>query len=284
MSGLASAGTTVVLALLAVLGGAGLGHWWGSRHPVGASPPVVGWSLIAGGVGLRLAVEAVSLPGAAALVVASHGLLVAACLANRGRTGVAVITLGLVVMLAPTVLNGGMPVSRDALASIGSAAPPPELPGGRHVEVDRDRLAILGDVLPLPSGGRPVSFGELIALAGLADVAFRSAGQLAGRRLHRLGVLRSVPGDPTAHERGPWSDLDLSDLEAEAPTVVVLGPAPASPVASHLRSAGRAVRTAPVASYPGTARGTAIARRELRPTEWRPRTVGADDQEGDESA
>jgi hypothetical protein len=137
-----------------------------------------------------------------------------------------------------------MPVSRDALARMGWPSPPPDLPGARHVEVGRDRLTVLGGVVPLPLRGRPVSFGELILLAGLADVAFNATADAAARRARRLGVLRSVCAGTGASGAVCWSDVDLAALEDEGPTVVVLGPVP-NPTAPTRPDAAR--RRAPAA-------------------------------------
>jgi hypothetical protein len=215
MSGLDSAGTTAVLVLLAIAVGSGLAQLLPGKLRGRRKPPIAGVGLLGAGIGARLAVELLDIPGGLIVLIASFGLLVAACVLNLTRAGTPVVTLGLVVMLAPTVVNGGMPVSADALRSMDMSAIDANLPGERHVEVEYDQLRVLGDVLPLPFGGRPVSFGELIALVGLADVAFHAVGRKTGRR-------RRTPRGP-ARRLDPILVLE-EPIDDGEPSVVVLGP------------------------------------------------------------
>lgn len=149
------------------------------------APKRVEWpAAIAAGLALRLVVELVDIPGGVALLVASYGLLLAGCFKNFSWTGTGVVAVGLLLMLAPTVINGGMPVDADALASVGGDTETAALPGERHLAQPGDDLEILSDIVPVPFTGRVVSFGELIALVGLADVVTN----VVARRHRRLGV------------------------------------------------------------------------------------------------
>jgi hypothetical protein len=226
MSGLASAFTTAVLAAVALAVGNGLARMLPGRVPGRRRPPIAGVGLLGAGIGARLAVELLNLPGGLVVLIASYGLLVAACLLNLTRPGTPVLLLGLVLMLAATVVNGGMPVSAHALDSMGLHPSASKLPGERHVEVERDQLRVLGDVVPLPLGGRPVSFGELIALVGLADVAFHAVGRRSARRRPASGPAQQL--DPALVLEEP--------IEDDEPSVVVLGPVASERAAKPARS------------------------------------------------
>lgn len=165
---------------------------------------------LAAGAALRLAVEAVDLPGGLALLIASYGLLMAGCLANLSWTGSGVVAFGLALMVAPTVINGGMPVDADALGSVGLEVRSAELPGERHVNQPGDGVDVLNDIVPVPGFGRVVSFGELIVLVGLADVA----SNVVARRFRRVGI----PVEVLLPPREPVPVLDLDDLDDTAET------------------------------------------------------------------
>mgnify|MGYP000530614793 CR=1 FL=1 len=126
----------------------------------------------------------------------SLAVLVAFAVSNAHVTGVAVVGLGLVLNLAAVVLNDGMPVRPGALvaagvverADLGST----ELDAPRHLETPRDRVPVLGDVLPVPVAREVLSFGDLIILVGTAD----AVRDLARRR------------------RARWSRVDRVDYES----------------------------------------------------------------------
>jgi hypothetical protein len=219
MSGPAAALTTIGLVLLALAVGGACARVLPRRAAPRRRAPAVGVPLVAVGVVLRLGVEVVHVPGGLALLVASYGLLIGACLLNLARPGAPLVALGLLVMLGPTVVDGGMPVRASALRAMSVETTTAALPGERHVEVERDQVAVLGELVPLPLGGRPTSFGELIALVGLADLAFH-AGWPAGIRQRR----RSRRADDVERPLDP--DLLLFEpppADDEPPTVVVLG-------------------------------------------------------------
>lgn len=126
----------------------------------------------------------------------SLAVLAAFAASNVHVTGVAVVGLGLVLNLAAVVLNNGMPVRPAALVAAGvverAELPDAELAAPRHLETPRDRLPVLGDVLPVPIAQEVLSFGDLIILFGTAD----AVRDLARRR------------------RGRWSRVDRSDYES----------------------------------------------------------------------
>jgi hypothetical protein len=105
-----------------------------------------------------------------------HGLL---------RAGLVLMAAGWLLNLAAIVPNGGMPVSRAALARVGA---PPDLaveqtivekhvPAGR-----RTSLGWLGDVIPVPALRAVISAGDVLLLAGVAvAVAGGTASRPRGR-------------------------------------------------------------------------------------------------------
>ena len=219
MSGFGSAATTALLVVVAVAIGALLGGHRGPRraHARSRRTLEVVWApALAVGIGLRLLVELLTVPGGVVLLLASYALLLAVCVKNLTWTGTPIVLLGLGLMVLPAVLDGGTPVSRDALSRMGHDNPPAALPGERHLEVERDQLRVLGDTLPLPLGGRPTSFGELILLVGVGDVAFNIAARRNGRRRSASSIA----------EGGADSLADLvvaTDPLEDEPTVVVIG-------------------------------------------------------------
>ncbi len=173
------------------------------------APKRVEWPAeIVGGIALRLMVETIDLPGGVALLVASYGLLIAACLKNLSWTGTGVVAFGLLLMVLPTVLNGGMPVDADALASVGGTTTSAALAGERHLSQPGDVADVLSDIVPVPFMGRVVSFGELIALVGLADVV----SNVVARRYRRVGMPVEVmlPRQPVVNLRDGYLDDDTA--------------------------------------------------------------------------
>ncbi len=170
-------------AVVAVATGAALGLVSSGR---GRRPGRVRWwGLIPAGLALRAVVEVIDLPAGVAVLMASYALLLAAAVLNLNWRGSSLVALGLALCALVVSLDGGTPVSRDALATAGRydlLASGPALPGERHIEQDRDRLVILGDVLPVPLTRHVTSFGELLALVGLGDVAFNVTARRPARR------------------------------------------------------------------------------------------------------
>lgn len=172
----------MVLLVVAILGGAA----WGLARP----------RLGARSVRLHLRRPALLAVGAVGISIAqlAHGdlatlsmglalaVLVAFAAANLHVTGIAVIGLGLLLNLVAVVLNNGMPVRGEALVVAEvvelSDLPTTTLRGPRHLETDADRLAVLGDVLPVPWAREVVSFGDLVVVLG----AFDALREVARRR------------------------------------------------------------------------------------------------------
>jgi len=184
--------------LLAAVAGVVLGVL---RAPLGAHlrDPVVHLPALAGiGVALQVATGFVGGDGAGRLLGASLVVLLAFALRNRQLVGAGVLATGLALNALVVLADGAMPVRAEAVVRAGIAEPSElaqvDLGGGRRFERDDDRLALLGDVVPVRSLGAVLSFGDLVAMAGvgalagdLARHAGRGRRRWPGSALARLG-------------------------------------------------------------------------------------------------
>lgn len=176
----------------------------------------------------RLVALALLTQAAGALVggpVHALGLLASAALAlcflaaNRGLRGTGLVTLGLAANALVIMLNGAMPVSRDAAAQAGASSFAIE--DGldrRHVLADdRTRLPLLGDVVPVRLPLRPevVSPGDVLVAAGLAQLVV--VGMLSGGSGARgSGPGRTPPAGPVRSTRrgnGPAAPRSVPRVE-----------------------------------------------------------------------
>lgn len=112
-----------------------------------------------------------------ALVLCAYVALLTFALANLRMVGMAVVALGLGLNAAVILANEGMPVDPGAVVAAGLARAEQlasvDLGNSRQWQDDDDRLAALGDVVPVAMLDEVVSFGDLILAAGLANVSFR---------------------------------------------------------------------------------------------------------------
>lgn len=153
------------------------------------------WWLLAP-IGLALQLVPVTDGAATAALITSYVLLLAFTAANVRVPGVLLILLGLALNLAVIAPNGGMPVSRDALARSGQESTLADLRAGEgvkhHLEEPDDVLTPLSDVIAI---GRPIdqvaSVGDVLVYVGLVWLI------VAVMR----GVRRDGPADPVP----PWT-------------------------------------------------------------------------------
>jgi len=125
-------------------------------------------------------------------VIVSYVLLTAFALMNIRLIGMPVVLVGLLLNFAVITVNSGMPVSADAMQSVGRNPGALERTAKRHLEKPDDTLTFLGDVLPVEPFHEVISFGDLILAFGLANVVFRllqPAPLLVRRRPDSLDVL-----------------------------------------------------------------------------------------------
>lgn len=147
---------------------------------------------------------------AVVLILLSYVALLAFALANLRLTGMAVVGLGLALNALVIAANNGMPVDPEAVVATGLSRPSElesiELGAGRRWQEPDDRLAVLGDIVPVAVLDEVVSFGDLVLAAGLANVGFRLLRPAAGRR--SSGAPRRYDGHRwpgVAFSAGPWA-------------------------------------------------------------------------------
>lgn len=170
----------VVLLVVAVLGGLAAGLL---RPPLGARGVRLHLHrlplLAAGAAGTAVA-QALHGDGGSLAMGLALAVLLAFVAGNLHVTGIAVIGAGLLLNLVAVVLNNGMPVRGGALVAAdvvrADELASTSFDGPRHLETSSDRLAVLGDVLPVPITREVLSFGDLIVLVGVAD-ALRELGR-----------------------------------------------------------------------------------------------------------
>ncbi len=181
------------LAVLALLGGLALAGVLGGR--LGNLPaerlrwPVLAFVAVA--LYWAPSVVGAARPAAVALLLCSYAALLTFAAANLRLAGMAVVALGLGLNAAVILANGGMPVDPAAVVAAGLAGPEElrsiDLGPGRQWQAGDDRLAGLGDVVPVRALDEVVSFGDLILAAGLANVGFRLLRPVAGGRSRDTG-------------------------------------------------------------------------------------------------
>lgn len=107
---------------------------------------------------VQAALPAVQLTGALAhaafwVWLGTFPLLVGVAWANRRQPGMVVLGTGLALNAVVIALNGGMPVSEQAVLAVGSATVAQNIPAGDfvHVVVTATTRAVwLADVIPVP--------------------------------------------------------------------------------------------------------------------------------------
>ena len=133
------------------------------------------WEVAAGAIAVQILADAFGWTGVFPFVLglASVAALVYVAWMNRRVGGMVLVAVGLAMNLVPMLVNGGTPVSVDAMVSSGAMTRAEvgtvELTGPRHLASSDDLITSLGAVIPLPFG-LVISFGDLIALAGVVLV------------------------------------------------------------------------------------------------------------------
>ena len=97
------------------------------------------------------------------MLLGSYALLLGGILLNRTAPGIALAGVGILMNFLVIALNGGMPVSPEAIALAGGGSDPTL--GIKHVILDgTTRLPFLADVLPLPRS--VISLGDVFLALG----------------------------------------------------------------------------------------------------------------------
>lgn len=229
-----------MLTLLAVVLGIGIGLLTGGRLHRLTGIVVRRVPLALAGFVIPLVTIQFELSHAPVLVAVGLVCVCAFAVSNLHLIGMGVVLIGVLTNLTPILVNGHFPVDPDALVaaelaeetSVDSVV----LTGGRELQQPGDRLTFLGDVIPVPATGQVLSFGDLIILIGLTDVAAHLVMRRRRRRVQPRGgieALRSINRTTPAHDWGtapsptPESASQYSaSPDADAPSM--LAPARAS--------------------------------------------------------
>jgi hypothetical protein len=137
-------------------------HWWGLAL-VGLGIQFVPLPEGEGGIDLALR---------ATVLVVSYVLLLTFAAANLRVAGMALLLAGLAMNFAVIAINGGMPVSAEALRSSGQddvlASLQAERADKHHLKTTDDQLTFLADVIAIPPPiGQAISIGDVFIYAGL---------------------------------------------------------------------------------------------------------------------
>lgn len=131
------------------------------------------WAVALAGLALQASPlpSGVGRPVGSAMLVGSYGLLIAFAWVNRRLPALWLVMVGLVLNILVIAVNGGMPVSANALETAGARAE--DLLGAgtakHHLMGPRDTLTPLGDVIGIPQPvGAVISIGDALLYAGVA--------------------------------------------------------------------------------------------------------------------
>jgi hypothetical protein len=106
------------------------------------------------------------------LLLVSFAALIAFAVRNLALPGFRLVLLGILLNFLVIAVNGGMPVSRAALAASGQMDTLEALVHGggakHHLATDEDLLVPLGDVIPVAPIHNVVSAGDILTYAGAA--------------------------------------------------------------------------------------------------------------------
>ncbi|MGZ4131534.1 MAG: DUF5317 domain-containing protein [Actinomycetota bacterium] len=129
------------------------------------------WWLAAAGIGMQL----LDPPGlwGHLLLIASFAVLLTFAAVNVEQPGVLLIGAGLLLNALVITVNGGMPISRQAIVRSGQEETLPDLVAGgggakHHLADDGTRLLLLGDVIAVPPPiAQAMSVGDLVMYGGV---------------------------------------------------------------------------------------------------------------------
>lgn len=178
--------------ILAVVAGAGIALLAGGRPRFLAGRTLRMWPLLAAGLVLQGLSGRLDDRGTIGWLLASYALLLAFAAANVSTVGMWLVATGVAMNLAAIALNAGMPVRPTALVASGLAEPgragEVRLAAKHHLARPSDRLAVLGDIIPVAPLGEVVSFGDVVMAVGTADVVAHLLARPAGRRRRTRGL------------------------------------------------------------------------------------------------
>jgi hypothetical protein len=148
---------------------------------------------------LGLLLQLVNPPGRwpLAMLIVSFVLLVVFIVANLRITGFALLLIGVSMNFTVIAVNGGMPVSREAVVASGQTDTFEGLAHHRgakhHLAGPDDRLLFLGDVIAIPQPvAQVISIGDVFTYAGVGVVI--AAAMRRRERSPQLAPVQEAPG------------------------------------------------------------------------------------------
>jgi hypothetical protein len=120
-----------------------------------------------------------------ALVLVSFACVFAFAALNWHLSGMTLVAIGALMNFVVISVNGGMPVSLDALAEAGLGNPftgNGVTKGAHHALTASSRLTFLADKIPLKIGSNVVSIGDIVIWAGLLVIVQQLMVGRPGRR------------------------------------------------------------------------------------------------------
>ncbi len=211
----------MVLTPLAIAIGLIIGFLRGGRFDAVLENRVAAWPLLAAGIVFQTLGETFDIPGRAVVVMIGLLCLIGCAMKNLHIAGAAVAGIGVTLNMAVLVVNGYIPVSFDALTAFGNdVTVNPSATGLWRIETDDTSLSFLGDVVPTPILNTPISFGDLIMLAGLMVIATNVVlrGQRQGIAPDDLFAGETTIEPETLGLEAIESDIDLREA------VVIVSP------------------------------------------------------------
>ena len=132
--------------------------------------------LLVAGAALTVLADLAPIPGAIGLLIVGLLMLLAGVAANFHLAGAITLGIGILLNTVVMVVNAHIPVRLESLVSsgeVGAGDLSPDLSSVRQLEDADTRLAFLGDIVPIGILNTVVSFGDLIASAGVIVLVFR---------------------------------------------------------------------------------------------------------------
>lgn len=150
-------------------------------------------------IGASVAIDRSTIGAASLVAIIGIAATLVFVVRNIHLVGVAVVGIGLIVNLAPVVLNGAVPVRPGALVEANIVQPDElarvTLAGSRRLSDDSTMLSVLGDTIPLELTRQVISYGDLILVVGLADAIANAMRRR--RRRRRYGAITTT--NPAQH-------------------------------------------------------------------------------------
>lgn len=144
-------------------------------------------SLLVLAVAVTAALDHVDLPAAHWWAIGGLGAGLVFTIRNLLLPGMAIIAIGILLNLVPIVVNGATPVRAGALVEAGMVEEADlgrvELAGARVIADQDTDLGWMGDTVPVTAFDQVLSFGDLIALVGVATVVVNGMRRRRPRRL-----------------------------------------------------------------------------------------------------